>query len=265
MTIRITLLGTGTSTGVPIIGCHCDTCTSHDPRDRRDRPGAMVQFTGPAGDKQTVLIDTSTDLRWQMIRHDVMSIAGIVYTHNHADHIFGLDDVRRFNAMQPGAIDIFAEQTVVSWIQRSFSYMFDSEVNVNNSFVPRLELNTVEPGEGVTIAGRAFEPIRLLHGVLPILGWRVGNFAYCTDCSEIPEESMERLEGLDVLVIDALRHRPHPTHLSIEQALAVVEQLKPRRTYFTHIAHDILHAELEATLPAGVQLGYDGLTIDMPE
>jgi phosphoribosyl 1,2-cyclic phosphate phosphodiesterase len=248
-----------------MIGCKCRTCTSHDPRDRRDRPGAMVQFPGDDGDVRTVLIDTSTDLRWQMIRHDVMHIEGIVYTHNHADHIFGLDDVRRFNAVQKSAIDIHAEPDVIDWIQQSFRYIFDTTVNVNNSFVATLDLHEVTPDEPVEIAGRTFQPIRLMHGVLPILGWRIGDFAYCTDCSEIPPHSMDRLRGLDVLVIDALRYRPHPTHLSVEQAIEVVEELKPRRAYFTHITHDILHAELEATLPDHVTLAHDGLTIDVTE
>jgi len=225
----------------------------------------MVQFPGDDGDVQTVLIDTSTDLRWQMIRHDVMHIEGIVYTHNHADHIFGLDDVRRFNAVQKSAIDIYAEPDVIGWIQQSFRYIFDATVNVNNSFVATLDLHEVTPDEPITIAGREFQPIRLMHGVLPILGWRIGNFAYCTDCSEIPAHSMERLRDLDVLVIDALRYRPHPTHLSVEQALEIVEELKPRRAYFTHITHDILHAELEATLPDHVTLAHDGLTIDIAE
>jgi phosphoribosyl 1,2-cyclic phosphate phosphodiesterase len=263
MTMRVTLLGTGTSTGVPIIGCDCKVCTSHDPRDRRDRPGAMVQWTD--GDiERTVLIDTSTDLRWQMIRHDVQRIDGIVYTHNHADHVFGLDDVRRFNAVQKEAIDVFGERRVLDWLRRTFAYVFDPSENVNQSFVASLDLHEVAAGEPTVIAGREFRPIRLLHGKLPILGWRVGDVAYCTDCSEIPDESMDELAGLEVLVIDALRHRPHPTHLTIEQALAVVDRLKPRRTYFTHIAHDILHAELESQLPEHVILGHDGLTFEVP-
>ncbi len=224
----------------------------------------MVQWTDGEIER-TVLIDTSTDLRWQMIRHNVQRIDGIVYTHNHADHVFGLDDIRRFNAVQKEAIDVFGEGRVLAWLRKTFAYVFDPEENVNQSFVATLNLREVTAGEPVGIAGREFEPIRLLHGKLPILGWRVGDFAYCTDCSEIPEESMAALEGLGVLVIDALRHRPHPTHLTIEQALAVVDRLKPRRTYFTHIAHDILHAELECQLPEHVFLAHDGLGFEIPD
>lgn len=263
MSLTVTLLGTGTSAGVPMIGCTCRTCTSPDPRDRRDRPGAMVQYAGPDGELRTVLLDTPLELRSQMIRHRVMRIDGVVYTHNHADHVFGLDDLRRFNAVMGEAIDIYGEADVLDWIRQTFDYVFQPHVNVNDSFVPTLEPRTIRAGEGVEIAGRPWLPVRLMHGRVPIVGYRVGDFAYCTDCSEIPPESMGLLAGLDVLALDALRPRPHPTHLTIDQALAVVEKLKPRRTYFTHIAHDVLHAELEAQLPKHVYLAYDGLTIDV--
>lgn len=263
MSLTVTLLGTGTSAGVPMIGCTCRTCTSPDPRDHRDRPGAMVQYADADGKPRTVLLDTPTELRGQMIRHRVMRIDGVVYTHNHADHVFGLDDLRRFNAVQGGAIDIYGEQAVLDWIRKTFDYVFQPHVNVNDSFVPTLDTHTISAGEPVDIAGRAWMPIRLMHGRVPIVGYRVGDFAYLTDCSEIPPASMEQLAGLDVLAIDALRHKPHPTHMTVEQSLAIVEKLKPRRTYFTHIAHDILHAELEAQLPEHVQLAYDGLTIEV--
>lgn len=258
------MLGTGTSVGVPMIGCTCRTCTSPDPRDRRDRPGAMVQYEDSAGEPRTVLLDTPTELRGQMIRHRVMRIDGVAYTHNHADHVFGLDDLRRFNAVMGEAIEIYGEADVITWIRRTFDYVFQPHVNVNDSFVPTLEPRTIRAGEPVAIAGRRWTPIRLMHGRVPIVGYRVGGFAYCTDCSEIPPESMELLEGLDVLAIDALRYRPHPTHMTIDEALAAVDILRPRRAYLTHIAHDVLHAELEAQLPEHVYLAYDGLTIDVP-
>ncbi|MEX2671830.1 MAG: MBL fold metallo-hydrolase [Phycisphaeraceae bacterium] len=263
MTLTVTLLGTGTSAGVPMIGCTCEVCRSTDPRDKRDRPGAMVRWRDPAGQLRTVLIDTTPDLRHQMLRHDVMRIDGVVYTHNHADHVFGIDDLRRFNAVMNEPLDIYAEPGVIEWMRHSFAYIFNLAGNVNKSFVPTLIPHPVEPGEAFELAGLPWLPMRLLHGKLPIVGYRVGDFAYCTDCSAIAAETWPLLADLDVLVIDALRYRHHPTHMTVEQALAVVEQLKPKRAYLTHIAHEIRHADLEANLPEHVMLGYDGLTIDV--
>jgi len=260
MSVTVTLLGTGTSTGMPIIGCDCEACRSSDRRDHRDRPGAMLRYDVD-GRQRTVLIDTPIELRLQMIRHRVRRVDGVVYTHNHADHVFGLDDLRRFNAVMQRPIDMYGEPNVVAWIRKAFDYIFDPQQNVNQSFVPILELREIEAGKAFALAGRDWLPLRLAHGRLPILGFRVGRFAYCTDCSAIPAESMKLLEGLDVLVLDALRYRPHPTHLTVEQALAVIEQLRPRRAYLTHIAHDIIHATLAAKLPEDVFLAYDGLTI----
>jgi phosphoribosyl 1,2-cyclic phosphate phosphodiesterase len=271
MALTVTLLGTGTSAGVPMIGCRCAVCMSSDPRDRRDRTAAMVRYEQPAADpeslpvERTVLIDTSPDLRHQMLRHDVQRIDGVVYTHNHADHVFGLDDLRRFNAVMEKAIDVWAEPSVVEWMQRTFGYIFEPHRNVNVSFVATLIPHRVEPGEPFEIAGRSWLPLRLMHGKLPIVGYRVGRFAYCTDCSSIPPQTWELLEHLDVLVIDALRYRHHPTHMTVEQALGVIEQVKPRRAYLTHIAHEIRHADLEARLPEHVHLGYDGLTIEVED
>ena len=264
MSLTVTLLGTGTSTGIPIIGCDCECCRSPDPRDHRDRPGAMVSHTHD-GHTRNVLIDTPTELRHQLIRHRVRDVAAVVYTHNHADHIFGLDDLRRLNAVMGCPIDVFAEPTVVDWIRSSFSYIFAPQANLNNSWVPQLETHPLQPGQPQEIAGRTWTPLRLMHGKIPILGFRVGNFAYCTDCSEIPADTMELLEGLDVLVIDALRHRPHPTHLTVERAIDIAQTLSPKRAYFTHIAHDLIHAELEPKLPEHIQLAYDGLVIEVME
>ena len=263
MSLTVTLLGTGTSAGIPMIGCTCRTCTSPDPRDRRDRPGAMVQYTGAADQPRTVLLDTPLELRSQMIRHRVMRIDGVLYTHNHADHVFGLDDLRRFNAVMGQAIDIYGEQDVIDWIRRTFDYIFQPHMNVNNSFIATLQTHTIRAGEPFELAGRQWTPVRLMHGRIPIAGYRVGDFAYCTDCSEIPPESMDLLADLDVLAIDALRYRPHPTHMTVDQALAAIDKLKPRRAYLTHIAHDVLHGELETQLPEHVNLAYDGLTIEV--
>ena len=262
MPISLTLVGTGTSAGVPMIGCSCEVCTSTDPRDRRDRAGAFVRYTDPSGVERTVLIDTTPELRQQMLRHRVMRIDGVVYTHNHADHVFGIDDLRRFNAVQQQPIDLYAEPRVLEWFRGTFGYIFEPHKNVNQSFIPQLLLRGIDPGRPFDIAGVEWLPIRLMHGRLPVLGFRVGNIAYCTDCSGIPPESYEKLTGLDVLVLDALRYRHHPTHLTVDQALHVIDELKPKRAYLTHIAHDIKHADLEAKLPEHVFLAYDGLTLE---
>ena len=217
------------------------------------------------GETHNVLIDTPTELRHQLIRHRVNRVDAVVYTHNHADHIFGLDDLRRINAVMGRHIDVYAEPNVIDWIRTGFRYIFEPHANPNQSWVPQLETHAVSAGGRAEIAGRPWRPLRLMHGKIPILGFRVGDFAYCTDCSEIPPETMEQLRGLDVLVIDALRHRPHPTHLTVEQALEIVEELQPGRTYFTHIAHDIIHAQLEPKLPEHVALGHDGLVIEVSD
>lgn len=263
MPVTLTLLGTGTSAGIPLIGCDCPVCRSDDPHDRRDRPGAMVRYLDGAGRPRTILIDTTPDLRHQMLRHQVTAIDGVVYTHAHADHIFGLDDLRRFNAVMKAPIDIYGESDTLTCLRQTFGYVFDESININQSFVANLIPNTIAAGRPFTLAGRDWMPIRLLHGRLPIIGLRVGAMAYCTDVSAIPPESFPQLQNLDVLVLDCLRYRHHPTHLNVEQALAIIDQLKPRRAYLTHISHEIRHAELQAKLPDGVFLGYDGLVAEV--
>lgn len=262
MPITLTLLGTGTSTGVPMIGCTCNVCTSTDPRDYRERAAAMVQYPDAEGQLRTYLIDTTPDLRMQMIRNRVMRIDGVMYTHNHADHVFGIDDLRRFNAVMDCAINIYAELRMLDWLRHTFPYIFRADANINQSFVPTLITHPIEVGDAVRLHGRSWLPIRLLHGRLPVLGFRIGAIAYCTDVSKIPPESYAQLGDLDVLVLDALRYRHHPTHLSVDQALEVIDELRPRRAYLTHIAHDIKHSELEAHLPDHVFVGQDGLTIE---
>ena len=274
MTLTLTLLGTGTSAGVPMIGCTCDVCTSTDPRDRRDRAAAMLTWRPApsppathhppraASGGATLLIDTAPDLRHQMLRHRVMRIDGVVYTHNHADHIFGIDDLRRFNAVQGAAIDIYAEPPVIESLRTTFTYIFEPHKNPQKSFIPTLIPHPIEPGRPFTVAGLDITPLRIHHGKLPIVGYRAGRIAYCTDCSRIPPETYPLLEDLDVLVIDALRYRHHPTHMTVDQALSVIDEVKPRRAYLTHIAHEIRHADLEARLPDHVQIAHDGLTIE---
>jgi len=272
MSLELLFLGTGTSAGVPMIGCNCEVCTSTDPRDTRSRASALVRWTDPNdGDAppRQVLIDTAPEMRQQVIRHDIQHIDGVFYTHTHADHIFGLDDLRRFNAVMDKSIDVWAEPSALESLRRMFVYIFEPARNVNKSFVATLLAHAIEPGESVELHGATWSAVRLLHGRLPILGFRVDlgegasrqSLAYCTDISTLPPESYPQLEGLDVLVVDALRYRHHPTHMTVEQALALIEQLRPRRAYLTHIAHDIRHADLEANLPEHVFLSFDGLTV----
>ncbi len=274
MTLRLTFLGTGTSAGVPMIGCHCDVCESDDPRDRRSRPSVLVSYDDPAAPPaddapatRQFLVDTAPELRDQCIRHTVDRIDGVFYTHAHADHIFGLDDLRRFNAVQGEEVNLYAESTVHEKFQRIFRYIFNPNRSVPESFIPKLAPLTIEPNVRLDLYGAAWTPMRLMHGRLPIVGYRVESggrsLAYCTDVSAIPPESYALLENLDVLVIDALRYRHHPTHFTVDQALAQIDQIRPRQAYLTHIAHDIQHADLEIRLPDGISIAYDGLEVTL--
>jgi phosphoribosyl 1,2-cyclic phosphate phosphodiesterase len=252
--IQITVLGSGTSAGVPTIGCGCEVCSSQDPRDKRLRPSILIKYAG-----HSVLIDTTPDFREQALRARIQRIDAILYTHSHADHILGLDDVRPFNYRQKSAIPIYGMPETLDAIQRVFQYAFDDEPL---SAVPRLALNALD-GQPFELFGLEFTPVRLVHGKSSVLGFRFGSAAYLTDHSDIPEESKEKLRGLDVLFLDALRHRPHPTHSTVEKSIETVKELTPRRAYFTHICHDLHHERTEAALPDHVHLAYDGLEIDV--
>lgn len=249
----ILVLGSGTSVGVPMIGCHCKVCTSSDSRDRRLRPSVLLRL----GDKR-LLIDTSPDLRYQALRYGIDRIDGILYTHAHADHILGLDDVRPFNFMQRQGIPIFASKQAWETIERTFRYVFDA--SPSESSRPRLCPNLFGD-EPFSVAGVEITPIPIAHGRTVIHGFRFGDCAYLTDHSAIPEPSLAKLRGLDVLFLDALRHNPHPTHSTVVESLKTVELLKPQRAYFTHISHDLLHAKVEAALPPNVHIAFDGLEI----
>ena len=253
---RVTFLGTGTSHGVPMIGCTCAVCRSTDPHDRRLRPSIYLALDGgPA-----LLVDTATDLRQQALTHALTRLDAVIYTHSHADHVMGLDELRRFNVLMQGPLPLYADAATAGELQRVFRYAFAPPAQLGGG-VPQLDLREIRGP--FTAAGVRVVPVPLLHGRLPILGFRFGRFAYLTDCSAIPEASFELLHGLDVLVIDALRHRPHPTHFTLAEAAAAAARIGAGRTYFTHICHDLPHAATNATLPPGLALAHDGLVVDV--
>ncbi len=269
-------LGTGTSGGIPLIGCACDVCTSDDPRDTRTRSGACVRWTDPGGTPRTVLIDATPDLRIQALRHKLDRCDAIFFTHHHVDHIFGLDEVRRFNHVMGGVpIDIYAEDYTLEALRRVYRHVFEQEKNINKSFVASLIAHELREAEPVDVFGMRFTPIRLMHGRLPIFGFRIEPsdglragalpIAYCTDTSSVPTQTWTHLEGLETLVLDGLRHRHHPTHMTIDRATEIALDVGAGRTFLTHIAHEVAHAETEATLPDGIHLSYDGLELRGPD
>ena len=255
MRVKITVLGSGTSTGVPTIGCHCSVCTSADPRDKRLRPSILVSYAG-----RHVLIDATPDFRGQALRTGFERLDAILLTHEHADHIMGLDDVRPFNFRQRERIPIYASERTMGAIRSVFRYVFDGDEKV--TAIPQLDSRTLD-GSSFDLFGLEFTPVPVMHGQTPIYGFRFGKAAYLTDHSEIPEASLELLQGLDVLFLDALRYKPHPTHSTIDRSLATAEKLGARRVFFTHICHDLEHARTEQRLPAHVRLAYDGLVVEV--
>jgi phosphoribosyl 1,2-cyclic phosphate phosphodiesterase len=323
--VRFIFLGTGTSSGVPAVACSCAVCTSSDPRDNRLRAGAAVEFTDATGQRRVVLIDATPDLRQQALRAGLTRCDAVLFTHNHVDHTFGVDELRRFNAVQRAPIDIYAEPHTLEHLRRVYRHIFERERNVQDSFVasliphairmpdvPREPAQPAAPvsgrrpasgesegagregwggwggwggaGEPIDLFGLRFTPIRLLHGRLPVVGFRIERataerapvggadaagsaspplpLAYCTDVSAIPPKSWRYLSGLDTLVLDALRHRKHPTHFTVEEAVGAAAQIGARRTWFTHMSHDLPHEATDAALPEGMRLAYDGLVIE---
>jgi phosphoribosyl 1,2-cyclic phosphate phosphodiesterase len=256
MSLKITVLGSGTSSGVPTIGCACEVCRSTDPRDKRLRPSILISH-----EDHNIIIDTTPDFRTQVLRAGTQRLDAIVYTHGHADHILGLDDVRPFNYHQKSRIPIFVSRPAFAIIERVFEYVFDNRERKTS--VPKLDVNQIDETP-FDVLGLLFEPIPLTHGNDTIFGFRFGDVAYLTDHSEIPASSLERLHGLDVLFLDALRYRPHPSHSTVANSVETARLLEPRRTYFTHMCHDVGHAATESTLPPGIFLAYDGLEIQVP-
>jgi phosphoribosyl 1,2-cyclic phosphate phosphodiesterase len=255
--VRVLFLGTGTSHGVPMIGCDCPVCRSSDPRDTRCRSSIYIE----CDDGLRVLVDTTTDLRQQALRYDVRQVDAILFTHSHADHVMGLDDVRRYNWISGQPMPIYAEAGTLADLRRIFGYVFSSDAPRGGG-VPKLCLWTI--GGPFCLGRQHIVPVPVQHGPWRVLGFRLGAFAYLTDCNGIPPTSLALLGGLDTLVLDALRRRPHPTHFTIEEAVAVARQIGARQTYFTHIAHELGHAEVSAELPEGMALAYDGLTLEFP-
>lgn len=247
------ILGSGTSFGVPMIGCKCAVCASTNPKDRRTRPSALLQYAG-----RNVLIDTAVDLREQLLAADVGHVDAVLYTHAHADHIFGFDDLRAIG--RKGAVPLYADAHAAQVICDTFRYAFDG--GDKPSEIPRVSLNVIDGP--FDLFGEHVWPIELLHGKLPVLGYRVRDVAYLTDCSAIPDASLRMLGNLDVLVLDAVRFRPHPTHFSVDEALEVISILKPKRAFLTHLCHDIDHDTVSAMLPSNVALAYDGLRVTSP-
>ena len=254
ITGRLVFLGTGTSVGVPVVGCGCGVCTSADPRDKRTRTSVAVGL--PAGH---LLIDTTPDLRGQLLRESIARIDAILYTHDHVDHVYGLDDVRPICYAAGRPLPVFCEERVETRIRRAFDYAFEA-VPVPGGGVPKLTFERITTAP-FTLLGAHVTPLRLGHGVFDVLGFRFGAVAYCTDTNLIPDETWPLLAGLDTLVLDCLRPARHPTHLSLAEALAVAERVGARRTLLTHMGHEIGHAAVSAALPAGVELAYDGLEI----
>ncbi len=255
MNATLTVLGSGTSMGVPTIGCSCSVCRSTDPHDRRTRPSVMIEW-----DDHRVLIDTTPDFREQALREHITRIDAVLYTHGHADHILGLDDLRplSFPRVTGGPkIPLYANTATADVLRSVFQYIFHN--NYKFGGIAQVELHDIDGP--IELFGKTFTPISVIHGEANILAYRFGAAAYLTDFSTIPDATLSQLEGLDVLFLDALRHTPHPTHSTVANSLSIVEKLKPRRAFFTHICHDLPDAETNASLPENVRLAYDGLRL----
>jgi phosphoribosyl 1,2-cyclic phosphate phosphodiesterase len=256
--VRLVFLGTGTSYGVPQIGCGCRTCTSSDPRDRRTRSAVLIESGG-----RRLLIDTPPELRLQLVAAGVAALDAVLFTHAHADHVHGIDDLRAISMRQRAPLDVYGAPATLAELQRRFGYIFDGTPPQPGTNKPELATHALEPDREAQIAGMPVMAIPVPHGRDTVLGFRVGPVAYVTDAKAIPPEARAALEGLEVLVVNALLPRPHPLHLSIPEAVAAAQQIGAARTFLTHLTHDTPHAALAAQLPAGIAPAYDGLVIEI--
>jgi len=252
--LKVTFLGSGTSLGVPEICCNCDVCTSGDPKNNRLRPSVLINCNN-----MSIIIDTTPDLRMQALKYNVDKIDAILYTHNHADHVFGLDDIRRFNFLQGKPIPCYRNEKTIEWIKNIFSYILED--SKYKFFLPKIDFNIINGR--FHIGDCEVVPIELMHAEMVVLGYRMGRFAYLTDCNMIPDKSRELLTGLDVLVLDALRRKPHVAHFSLQEAIKEAHKIKAKRTVFTHIGHDLDHQKTNEQMPGNMELAYDGLVIEV--
>ncbi|NME68568.1 MBL fold metallo-hydrolase [Flammeovirga aprica] len=254
--MKITFLGTGTSQGVPIIGCECEVCKSIEFKNKRLRSSIHIE----TDDHKSLIIDSGPDFRQQVLRERITKLDGLIFTHQHKDHTAGMDDIRGFyflNNMKP--INLYGTEGVFNQLKQEFSYMF---VEDKYPGVPSVDLHEIKKDENFTIGDTLITPVEVWHRKLPVMGYRIKNFAYITDANRIDPDQMEKLKDLDVLVLNALQHKPHQSHYTLEEALEVIEELKPKQAYLTHISHNLgLHSEVEKTLPNNVSISYDGLSI----
>ncbi len=258
--MKLTLLGTGTSFGVPQVGCRCEVCTSEDPRDKRTRTSALFESDGGV----SLLIDTSPELRLQLTRAGASQVDAVLYTHAHADHINGIDDLRIFSVQAQAPLPLYGPSEALKQIRTSFQYIFDDTVQpVRGTSKPSLTLHPIEAGHPVSIAGVQVRPLGMEHGPMRVFGYRIGPIAYLTDTQSVPESIRRELDGIEVLVLNALWWRPHPTHLSIPEAIEAAVSIGAGRTFLTHLTHETGHADLASRLPDGIEPGYDGLVIDL--
>jgi phosphoribosyl 1,2-cyclic phosphate phosphodiesterase len=250
--MRVTFLGTGTSRGIPVVGCRCLVCRSEDPRNRRLRSSILLEIG-----EVIAVVDTSSDFRQQMLRADVPRLDAVVLTHHHVDHVLGLDDVYPFCVQSGRNLPLYGSTPTLEEVRQTFRHLFVGNPGHRSARLDPREINGPFP-----VGASLFEPVEAWHGTLPVLGYRVGSFAYMTDVNHIPPASFARLRNLDILVLDGLRLRRHPTHFSIPEAVEVARQLRPRETYLIHMCHEVDHAETDGQLPKGIRLAYDGLILD---
>ena len=260
-TMQFTILGSGTSTGIPVPGCNCSVCRSTDPHNSRLRTSAALRIA----DGRVILIDSSTDLRQQALKFGIERVDAVLYTHAHADHILGLDDLRCFNLVSGASIPCYATPETLTALRSTFAYVFDQNNTYQGGLLPQLDLIPFNPGEKLLVCDTHIQSIELLHGSLAVVGFRIGNLGYATDCNYISPKSKAALRGIDTLVLDGLRYESHRTHFTIKQAISVAQEIGARQTYLIHMSHSIDHASVCAQLPQGISLAYDGLTIDVSD